>query len=287
MYSWAWTTQEVPKGNTMDWINYGLTTLSSTALIAALAWLFRQWISVRLTAAVKHEFNVKLEEAKSEFRMKEEGLKAELRTRGAQLEALQSGVVSQLSTRQSTTCQRQFEAIEAIWDAVIQMAPQKTAAKMMQKVNFDFAIEQAPTDNRVREMFVNLRKTFNLNLNEQRSLNISRARLYVSPLIWSLYAAYSIILGFAVAKMSMLESGTNLLRMFKTKEIIEMAKVALPHQSKFIEEHGLSSLDFLVDELEAMLFQSLRKEINGVEDDINAANKAAAILDHVSKAYVK
>ncbi|MGB7910595.1 MAG: hypothetical protein WCF59_00040 [Desulfobaccales bacterium] len=260
------------------------TILSSTALTAALAWLFRQWISVTLTAAVKHEFDLKLEETKSEFRVKEEGLKAELRAKGSQLEALQSAVVTQLSTRQSTACQRQFEAIESIWDAVIQIAPQKMAAKMMQSVNFDFAVEHAPTDSRIREMFAYIRKTFNLNANEQRSPNISRARLYVSPLTWSLYVAYSTILWFAVTKISMLESGTNALEMFKTKEIIDMVKVALPHQSEFIKKYGLSSLDFLVDELETALFQSLRKEINGAEDDVNAAQKAAAILDHISKA---
>jgi hypothetical protein len=75
------------------------------------------------------------------------------------------------------------------------------------------------------------------------------------------------------------------LKMFKTDEIIDMAKVALPHQSKFIEQYGLSSLDFLVDELETTLFQSLQKEIKGVEDDISAAEKAAAILNHISKAH--
>lgn len=270
----------------MDWISYGFTTLSSAVLVAALAWIFRKWISVRLTAAVKHEFDIKLEEAKSEFRIKEEKFKAELTTWGSQLEALQSGVMSQLSARQSIACQRQFEAIETIWDAVILMAPQKMAATMMQSVNFDFAVEQAPTDSRIRETFVCLRKTFNLNPVEQKPPNISKARLYVSPLTWSLYVAYSTILWFAIAKMKMLESGTNALTMFKTKEIIDMAKVALPHQSSFIDKHGLSSLDYLVDELETTLFQSLRKEINGIQDDIDAATKAAAILDHVKRASV-
>jgi len=271
----------------MNLFDYGITTLSSTALTGALAWVLKEWISVRLTSSVKREVEVKLEQAKSEFRMQEEGLKAELRARGAQMEVLQSGIVGQLSARQTTRCQRQFEAIEMIWDAVISMSPQKFAARMMQSIKFDYAIEQAPTDPRVREMFAHLRKTCDFSKSTERPSNISRARLYVSPLTWSLYEAYATILGFASTKMLMLESGMDAVKMFKTQEIVEMAKAALPHQSQFIDQYGLSGLDFLVDELEGVLLQTLQKEIAGVEDDMSAASRASTILGHVARAHVQ
>lgn len=271
----------------MNWFDYGISALSSTALTGSLVWVMKEWLSVRLTASIRREVEVKLEQAKSEFRMHEEGLKAELKARGAQMEALQSGIIGQLSDRQTTRCQRQFEAIEMIWDAVISMSSHKFAAQMMQSIKFDYAIEHAPTDPRVRDMFSQLRKTCDFSKGTERPANISRARLYVSPLTWSLYEAHATILGFASTKLLMLESGTDAVKMFKTQEIVEMAKVALPHQAQFIDQHGLSGLDFLVDELEGVLFKALQKEIAGVEDDMSAASRASTILDHVAKAHIQ
>ncbi|GAB6098081.1 hypothetical protein JCM14469_43370 [Desulfatiferula olefinivorans] len=271
----------------MDWISYTLTSLSSTALTAILCWIFKNWIAVRLTASVKHEFDLKIEKSKSEFRNKEEELKSELKSNESQIEILQSTLLNQLSARQITVCNKQFESIEILWDSVIKMHPQKTAAKIMQSVKFDFALDQAPTDSKIREMFSGLIKTFNLKVNENKSTSVSRARLYVSSLTWSLYQAYSTVIWFAVTKMMMIEQGQNTLNLFKTQEIIDLVKEALPHQAKFIDEKGISSLDFLVEELESKLFTSLKSEIQGIEEDMYNAQRATAIINKVNSIQEK
>ena len=88
------------------------TTLTSTVLLAAVAWLGRSLIYERLKGGIQHEFNEKLEivkaEAKerdarlsAELKAQDTRLQADLRGRDQQLQLLQSGVLTARASRQS------------------------------------------------------------------------------------------------------------------------------------------------------------------------------------------
>jgi|GEM_PF-5749007 len=55
----------------MDWITGGITWIASIIGVSGLGWLFRNWISTRLTNAVRHEYDTKLETIKSDLKQKE------------------------------------------------------------------------------------------------------------------------------------------------------------------------------------------------------------------------
>ena len=65
-----------------------------------------------------------------------------------------------------------------------------------------------------------------------------------------------------------------------------MVKAALPHQSEFIEKHGMSSLDFLVDELEENVFSLLKAEIQGPEMAISGSELTAKVMEHSRKTQI-
>lgn len=81
----------------LDWV---LSTGSTTGLIGALAWLSRNLIETRLRASVQHEFNEKLETLRADLRKSEERFKSDLRAKESEIEALRSGALSGLISRQ-------------------------------------------------------------------------------------------------------------------------------------------------------------------------------------------
>jgi len=63
------------------------STLSSTALVSILIFLFRNWITARLSQSIRHEYDEKLANIKHECDEKMANIKAELREREVQIQA--------------------------------------------------------------------------------------------------------------------------------------------------------------------------------------------------------
>lgn len=95
--------------NILDISNW-IPAISTTSLLALAIWFFRSLISTWLTKSIENEFNTKLENLRSELRAKE-----------AQIDALRSGAMSGLMSRQSKLYERQIEAIEQVWEAVTEL----------------------------------------------------------------------------------------------------------------------------------------------------------------------
>ena len=157
---------------------------------------------------------------------------------------------------------------------------------MMQAVNFDFAVNAAPSDPKIREMFTNLNTTLRIGPECMAPDNTDTCRLYVSEETWATFVAYKQVIFFAVTKMNMLEIGDDGTKIIEVDEIVAMVKAVLPHQSSFIEEHGVSSLDFLVEEMESKLFNQLKSELHGSLAGKEGIDRASAIMKHAQKTHL-
>ena len=73
----------------MDWI----ATFSAPVLLAVVIWLARNLILTRLTKAVQHEFDIKLERLRTELQQQEEKLKSDLRGKEAEIAAIRGRLV--------------------------------------------------------------------------------------------------------------------------------------------------------------------------------------------------
>jgi len=270
----------------MDWITGGISSIASIVGISGLGWFFRNWISTRLTSAVRHEYNTKLESLKSDLRTKETYFENELGQHRDQLSAIHSNALGIASLQNQLLESRRIESIEKIWVSVVSLADQKTAAKMMQSVNFDFAVNEAPKDLKIQEMFTSMNQTFKIDPKRMKSDNTDICRLYVSEETWATFSAYKQVIFFAVMKMKILEMGFDGTELIKTNEIANMVKAVLPHQSKFIDQYGVSSLDFLVEEIELKLFKLLKDELRGTVAGKESANRATEIMNYAYKTHL-
>ena len=117
-----------------EWL---VSSVSSASLVAGAAFLSRHLILTRLKATVQHEFDQKLETLRTDLRRAEELFKAELRAKETEIEALRSGALSGLVSRQVALDKRRLEAVEQLWTGIEVLAPLKWAASVMATLKFE------------------------------------------------------------------------------------------------------------------------------------------------------
>ena len=143
----------------MEWI----PALSTTALLSFILWLSRNMIITRLTNAVKHEYDEKVE-----------NIKADLKARDSQVEALRSGALSGISNRHTTLYNQQINAIEELWESIVLLAPAKSISATMSVINFKKVSELSKSNPKIREMFTQLGNVDLKNLPTNKALKTSK-----------------------------------------------------------------------------------------------------------------
>lgn len=265
----------------MTFVDWLISTVSATALISALAWLFRSLIETRLRASVEHEFNEKLETLQADLRKSEELFKADLRAKETQIEALRSGALSGLINRHALVDKRRLKAIEQLWDAVERLAPLKMPASMMARIKYEEAVRYAAKDHKVRNFFETIANT--CPPERLQKTDAHKARPFVSELAWALFSAYQAILLDPVVKLQLLKNGLSA-DLLKSDHVTTVTKAALPFYSDYIDKYGDAACYYLLDILESELLKELRRSMLGEESDKASVEQASKIMVAVMKA---
>ncbi|MBA3613039.1 MAG: hypothetical protein H0W49_09025 [Nitrospirales bacterium] len=255
----------------MDWI----PAISTTSLLALVLWLGRNLIITRLTNSVRHEYDEKLETLKAKFKKSEELFKAELHTKESQIDALRSGALSGIVSRQAALYERRLRAVEQLWGAVISLAPAKGIASFMANLKYDVAAGEAAKNPRFREIFKAMGSGFDVG--KLQTTDASKARPFVSPLAWAYYSAYQSIVMHAVFRNMLLQGGVDK-DLSNTEEVTKLVKVVLPHQEAYIEKWGSSAFYYLLEELESKILFEIDSILQGKQSDTESIEKAAQIL---------
>lgn len=259
----------------MSFLNW-VPALSSTFFFGLALWLLRKVITTRLTRSVQHEFDQKLEKLRTELRNSEESFKADLRLKEDQILTLRSGAMSALASRQAALDNRRLEAVDQIWSSVGSLALAKGASAYASVIKFKEASAEAAKNPKMRAMFDTIASPYDMKLFKVEDAH--KARPFVSPMVWAIFSAYQSILMIAVAKLHILKLGGDNSGIFDFKHIDKLIKMALPHQSEYVEKYGDSVYHYLVEELEGRLLEELRKMLDGSDADKASIAQAAEIL---------
>jgi len=108
-------------------------------------------------------------------------------------------------------------------------------------------------------------------------------RPFIPAIVWALFSAYRQILNLPLAQMSVMRTGVSKRVLADSKEILNMAKSALPHQSEFIDKFGTGGLYYLIEELEERLLSEIMTSLESTASDNKSITQAAAILAAVDK----
>lgn len=255
----------------MDW----LPAISSTSLLALILWLSKNLIITRLTNAVKHEYDEKIEKIKTELKHSEELFKSELKAKESQIEALRNGALSNLSGRQSAVFNHQLNAIEEIWEAVSYLSTHKISAIWFTIIRFKSAIKAIKTNEQFKGIIL---ATANNNLDQDKLKKAIKARPFLSPIVWAYYSAYQSIIVYSVIRLQMLQKEIDMDDMIDTSSITELVKSALPNHKDYIDQNGVDAFYFLLDELELKILDGIQSMLKGEELDQVTLKKAANII---------
>lgn len=267
-----------------DWI----PAVSTTSLLVLALWLLRSVISTRLRASVNHEFQHKLESLKTELRNSEESFKSELQSKGSQIEALRSGALSGLATRQAAIGSRRIEAVDQLWSAVQALGPAKSVSANIALLKFEGAAKQAAENPRAREIFATLGGQ--VESQKLHTGDAEKARPFISDMAWALFSAYRAILSVAMLKMQLLKRGLDMPNIVDEDSLQRLVIAALPDQDAFLKTHDSGAYHYLLEELENRLLRELRRVVSGNEADLESIKQASAILresEHVMSAIAK
>lgn len=121
----------------IDWI----PSLLTTSVFAGILWLCRQLIITRLTNAVKHEYDAKLE-----------SLKAEIRSKESDIQALRDGALSGIINRSSVLYERRLKAVEELWETVTSLASAKNISSKLALLNIEAISKKVVHDDKIQQM---------------------------------------------------------------------------------------------------------------------------------------
>jgi hypothetical protein len=255
----------------IDW----LPALSTTALLAVALWLSRKLIETRLTNAVRHEFDTKLETVRADFRQKEELLRADLRSKEADIAALRSGAMTALATRQAALDKRRLEAVDELWAAVVELGPAKALSILVATFKFDAVAEEAKKNPKMRQLF----EMIGQNIDPYKFIAVpaDKARPFLSPIVWALFSAYRAIAMQGLVKVQIVKSGLDADLLAKDA-IAELIKTALPHHQLYVDKVGDKGYHLLLEELERRILDAITDMLAGKEGDTATVQQAADIV---------
>lgn len=245
----------------LNWI----PTLSVTGFLAIVAWLCRSPISSALTKGVEYKLNQKIEK-----------LRAELRAKESEIQALRSGALSALASRQIAIDRRRLEAVDQMWSAVTALGPARGVSSWMSVINFEAAAEAAKNDSRAQEMFAMLGSTFDATT--FNNADAQRARPFVTPMVWANFSAMHAVCAQAVMRWYALKNGMGAKDFTDIKAINKLLTTVLPHRAQYIEKYGATGYHLLLDEIEQQLLRELDHMLSRSDTDNETLAHAADIV---------
>lgn len=242
-----------------DWIPAGV--------LALILWLGRNLVVTRLRASVQHEFDGKIE-----------NLRSALRSREAEIITIRESLLKATSAHQAAIDARKLQAIDAVWKGMLALrkAGAGTAA-MLAPLKVEAVVKELHKEN-VREFISTVfDKTPSVGVfSEDADIREAEwARPYLPPIVWAIFLAYHVVVGYVIAQASTLKLGQDPGKFFESARIPELVNLALENSKfpkmRFFENAVLPSV---LQSLEARLLEELRLSVSGADADESSAERA-------------
>ena len=251
-----------------------------TVLISIAAWIsLPKLLSGAIDRAVQHKPDERHERSRAEIRSAE-----------SSIDALRTGALSGVAARQAMLDTRKLAAVERLWAAVISMSSAKTVALMTGSVKLDELLRRSngsDSQARTAQQFAGVMLKGLLSEGFKYDPAPDRERPFLSAQAWSLFVAYRLAISHPVMMLTLAQSGigADQMKADPNKESLEILKVALPHFSDYIDQHGLTGLHLLIPRLEERLLQVLDADLRGVESHSVTVEAAADIIRKADAIY--
>ncbi len=238
---------------------------SGLAAIIALviAWLAKNFLVQLVASAVRFDFDAKLEQ-----------LRSELRSKAADLEALRSGVLSEMTATRTAIARRTMEAADKLWSITNEWHGLMSLVMAMGTLDFEASSANIEKEPKLREVFKMIMQDA-----PQKFASLTNAgeneRPYISDVCWALFSAYRAIFVTAYSKVYVLANGVDARKFLTPQGIDGVLLAALPEHAAMIRL-GPQKHQELADLLRTRILHELRNVIEGKGQDAAAVERAAS-----------
>ena len=247
-------------------------------MILGVLWLLRHLILTRLTASVRHEYELKIESMRSDLRKTEETFKVELHSKQAQLDKLRDTLFSGFLQRQSVSYQKTVAVVDIIWCRVVKLEKVEGYLRILRSTKYDAAMKLSSENLRVKDMFENVFSSLSIeSIDANDSLS---CRPFMSKASWALFYAYHSILAHGFLKIEMLKNGIEYHKDVVDDESIKQVILAvLPQKKDLMASMTPESYSYFIQEIKELLLLELRNMLEGREQDEQILARSTAIIE--------
>ena len=150
----------------------------------------------------------------------------------------------------------------------------------MSHINFGAAAKLTVKDQKARQMFEALGGGF-----DWKALDLTgaaKARPFLTPMVWAIYSAILAVVFHGVMRWWVLKGGLGEKDFADNEAIQKVVVAALPHYSEYLEQHGPSVYNYVLEALDARLLEEMQKMLTGVENDKASVEQANEIVRQAS-----
>lgn len=227
--------------------------------MAIATYVARTSAKAMLEGRIQHHFTIKLEEIRADIRKGEEDLRSKLRIQETELSSLQGTLLGGLAQRQALLDKRRVEAVETVWKTVGSLAPLKGLARMTINIDMEKAANLSKSDVKIRSFFEQIVKIAEVYGKPNLPLAPTHAQLFISPLAWAYYSAYSGICAYYYASAKVITFGAY--EIMDEKPIRQLVLAVIPEAQAHVEKFGSSSYYLWLDRFEELLLVELKRNI--------------------------
>lgn len=160
---------------------------------AAIVWLLRNWLITRLSAAVKHEYDEKLEKLRVQLQKDRERDVESLKAEFQQVLSAQAAVQSAFAQSHLAAHQKRLDAIADVWKAFFQTRDNLPVVLNLIDVLKPSEYQSFFSQEQVRNLVDELSPQGVSRFSRQKGSETELARPFVGEYLWSLLYAYEAV----------------------------------------------------------------------------------------------
>ncbi|WP_417463949.1 hypothetical protein [Kordiimonas sp.] len=225
---------------------------------------------------IQHELDKKLEIHRTQTVRRE-----------AEVAALREMSLSRQSSRNDALDKRRLEALDKIWCTVVELMPFEHLAKMCERIDMDAALKISAGGGHdsigVKAFADTLLKSHKIE-DCKPSYQPYAERPYLSPMVWAMYSAYAQSVKYPAVQLHTIRAGLEAEILADPQTLLDMIKVALPGQAKFVDKYGSNAICFLVHDLKEALLVEINNSLDTSKIDEQGLEIAVKVIEAVNKA---
>jgi len=248
-----------------------------TGLVLGLVAFFRKSASEWFSEYLKSYFSSELKRVEHDFKESEIRLSASIARQDKSIEHLQSGVLSNLTSRNLRLYEKRLNALDTIWEVIVESGRFKSLIQIVYTFNLDAVFDDEKASSVISDL---LKKTLPIEKNTLDFFNKATfVRPHISVLVWAYYRAYEAIVAHGCAIALVLQTRVPSKFLSDGADVKILIHTVLPQLSDAPDKLDLrNSLKYL-DLIEHEILEAIKHDLNGTDLDHSQVKKAKQILE--------